>query len=235
MARVPAAIPKEPGAQRCGDTYEKVIYVNGLIPGTSFGGQFEQQISPVTFGDYGQVGPPLLKDDAEVEAAVAPIEERLAATLNKLELESQLFRPNETNAIEKLIEAGFNLCSQARAEDLYQAQLPGQKSKGSPTKVRRLMIEALQHLRCAEYWTWRVVLYQQAVGEYVPELGLAGAPQVGQPAVSVFPVPVDWPGLGGTGEPTKPSKKKESMNTWLIVGGLGLAAAFYYYRTKLSR
>ena len=47
MVSVPKSYPKEPGAERCGDTYKMTAVVNGKIPGTVFGTQFTRNIPPV--------------------------------------------------------------------------------------------------------------------------------------------------------------------------------------------
>lgn len=225
MARVPASIPKEPGAQRCGDSYKSNIFVTGLIPGTDFGGQFDHSIDSVKFGNSSYI-PSTFSSNTEFRRQLNAnnFEGRLRGVITKLELDAWAYKPNEAKSLRSIAEAGLDLLQSAR---VYAAAGPPRWSL-----VQQKLTEAAQHLRCVEYWTWRIYLVQQAVQEYEPPLGLA----TGEPPfeiVELFPdFPIPGLGSGPTTPPPTTPKKKEGVSPWLIAGGLGLAAAVYYFTRK---
>lgn len=220
MARVPRSYPTESKRdKRCGNSYNRPIYVDGQIPGTKFGSQFSKKIDPVRF-----LGADTLKlfgtgEGLEVEEELkAGIAQRIDAARTKLELDREYFTRQQRDSIEWLLRhTQAELDSAQNYYDAWDARPggawplrlgddpwylnpncvnwdrdevvpaygePGEfvympstrctdgfeiaQRRDARTEIRKHFIDALKHLRCAEFGLWRVFLYGQAMAEYEP-------------------------------------------------------------------
>lgn len=243
MARVPKSYPTEPGAQRCGDSYKGTIIVTGVIPGTDFGGHYTKSLTPVAFFPSTQNVPLFTSRDNLDEQLARPggFEERLDAISSLFFLEDFQFSVEQRGAIQWLLDKTRNQIARAKgeADDIFTTALPGSDPLPDPEEHRKktqtLIDDALKFLRCAEYWTHRVMLTRQAQAEYVAPLGFSPGPQL-----PVFPAPpeselppVEPP--DEEEEPPKSKKKKKKSRTGLIVFGIGLAVAGVVFLPKIFK
>jgi hypothetical protein len=225
MALVPSNYPKEPGASRCGDTYLKTINVTGAIPGTDFTGGFTKTILAVPIvGGSPEV--PLFQSEADFKSAIerpGGIQKRLMTLSSMLLTEA----PKDLASLLWLVDRARDLLQQAAG---LAYQLEGTWVT-DPVELQQLVIEALQHLRCAEYWTWRLHLLRQAKEVYKPELGLtAKLPTNGTEGEGALPPPPPPPPTT-----TATSKKTKSSNVGLIELGLGVVVATMIVLSKIRK
>lgn len=228
MALVPKSYPAEPGATRCGDTYKTTVNVTGAIPGTDYTGGFTKNIGPVPFlGATANV--PLFTSRQDFNKQLRRergVQDRIKDLEHIFFIEDHRFNKQERTAVKWLIDMTWAL--------LDEAYIVANKIKSSgdthSKKAQTLVIEALKHLRCAEYWTWRVILHGQALETYESELGLSAGPQV-----PVFQAPLE----GVLPPPSPPPKKKTAPpkkdNTGLIVFGLTALVAGVIFVPKMLK
>lgn len=166
MSKVPAGYSPEPGAARCGDSYADRLIVDGKLPGKGlYGTDLQRELPgrPLPQISYGANSPQEQELDADLRAEIGDIRERM-------DLESFLFTPKRMQSIDWLLEAAEQHLDQI--EDIYRPALPGstpaeQQMRGAT--VRRLFADASRHVRCAEYKTYRTILYAQARERYEDE------------------------------------------------------------------
>jgi hypothetical protein len=251
MALVPSSYPKEPGAAkpginqtsvRCGDSYLTLITVNGEIPGTDFTGGFSKVINPVPIVGSSSVVP-RFKSWMEFNTAMRRpygLRERLEGVEQLLDDESNRFSQKERTALHWLIATAWGLLNDAT---LGANTIKSMGDAGS-NKARKFVVETLKHLRCAEYWAWRVILHGQALEVYDPpptELGLSAhllAPPFDAPSEGALPPPPPPPETPPETPPTTtPSRTaaKKKDNTGLIVFGLGVLVAGAIFLPKLLK
>jgi hypothetical protein len=224
MANVPASIPAEPGQSRCGGSYTTEIRVTGTIPGTGFGEQYAASISPVMLQGtlpIPSAAIPRYESEAQMRAEIeAPngLKDRLNGVLTKLELDAWAYTQQDKATLKELALRGRRLLADANL-----AMRPGGKGAES---AQQDVKQAAQHLRCAEYWAWRLLLYRQALADYEPpfEPGLAPRPPV-EPGLGLPPIEPQEP------TPQPPAKKaaEKKVSPWLIAGGLAAVAGGVYY------
>ncbi len=242
MVSVPKSYPKEPGAERCGDTYKMTAVVNGKIPGTVFGTQFTRNIPPVPIKGTSSLVPVFTsrKNFDESLQREDGLEDRLEDASRTLFVEDFRFTSKEETALKKLIDNAWELIGRAADEvdqikgEAFPGAGPGKFDEEHGKKAQGLVEDALKHLRCAEYWTWRVILHGQALDEYEAPLGLAAAPKpiFDPPLIGELP---PLPPEGEPGEPPKKLAKKKKSNTGLIVFGLGLLVAGAIFLPKILK
>jgi len=237
MAKVPAKIPPEPNESRCGDSYKDRIAVNGLIPGTDFGTQFSRFIEPVEFEGSGPYGidsseVPLFESEAAKNRGIAAVQDRLQDVLDKVDLETNILNASDSDTLINIAHRGMAELDRARAKKISPPALPGGNVTGDRDGIRQDVIAALKHLRCATYWVWRLVFYNQALSVYQPPF---------EPGTVMAPTPEDGLGLPplppppepepqGDTDLLKPKKKAAEKKTspWLIAGGVAVAGGIAY-------
>ncbi len=229
MARVPATIPAEPGESRCGDSYKEIVYANGLIPETDFGKQFEHRIDQVKLqgtGLYPSPAVPLFESEAAMrEETEAPggLKDRLNAIDEKVYLDNWAYNEDDTQTLKEIVRRGRRLLRGANIE---------MRIEGHEDEARQDIEEAVRHLRCAEYWVWRIFLYRQALEAYeppeYPTIVLTPPPS---PGLGIPPLDEEPPdGEPPDGEPLAKRKEEEKkVSPWLIAGGLAVAGGLVYY------
>ena len=236
MAKVPSNIPPEPQQSRCGDSYKEIVYVDGTIPGTDppFGGEFEHKLEPVKFTSESgseSVNVPRFPTDADKLQQIKRVEDRLWDIRNHIESNEWAYTLPESGTLDTMGRRGLDLINQAKSLGT-KPTLPG-----GQVKVQELVTEALKHLRCVEYWAWRLQLYKQAVREYEPpfEPGITALPPADRPDLGeppTLPPPDTFEPEEEEPEEEKPKKKpeeKKKVSPWLIAGGLALAGGVYYF------
>jgi len=236
MSQVPRSYPVEPGLNyvRCGDSYSLPISVNGMIPGTDFGAQFQGAIEPLKIGP-GFTSPlswrPVLGTNGPEYAELRDqIQARIDRAYHAIEIDTQLpqISKNRRSLWNLLTRAEDNLDAAQDAFDTYTPSLP--PGPGEPIvypeslqkNVGGRLTDALRWLRCAEYWTLRLKLYQQALDAYEPPpaaLGYTARAPVKHLGF-VLPEPEDLPpGPGfGAGAP-----ESSGLRTATVLVGVGAA------------
>ena len=271
MASVPHSFDPEPGSNRCGDSYRKLILANGLLPNTKgFGLHLRHTVRPVVLP--GSVTDPADTDagvnEETIESIRAMVQERLGKVLDGIELNDHLFRKADRDSLRWLVrhseaeleaatqiwerwadreEGSWSLDNGDTLDTFWQPRDPrdcfdpdelmdppgpnygrwvpsrhaiaGTPSAGvqvrcptldevaarpfDRTAIQDRLRDALRHLRCAEYWYWRVLLYRRALQEWeekepgiVVTSSFAALPPVGQPVKEFEPPPLIDPKLG---------------------------------------
>lgn len=239
MAKIPKRYPGEPGGSgQCGASYKMKVTATGLLPGTQFGGHYSEVIKPQLFRNSPKVPKfqTLKQFEDTIFGSKKSTQDKLTSAMATLSLQSNNFSEADYKALEWIGIEAQALIDAARAEAAeIDADVAPIMEELNPIRRRiaaqRLVVDALKHIRCLEYWTARIKLVNQAREEYVAPPEGFGFKNKGIDTAEVFPVPGGAPeghrspDAAPEGDPGAEPEKKSNIKLY-IAAGAAIAAYF---------